>query len=56
MIAHPQYTLPDHCLEIADGKHGTEEPNHPCNLMAKDFQLPATLWDLLPSDDSLPFS
>jgi hypothetical protein len=52
-VAHPQYTL--RTTARVQMVSGTEEPE-PCSLMAEDFQLPATLWDLLPSDDSLPLA
>lgn len=51
----PHYTLPDRCQEIADDELVTQEPNHPCSFLAKEFQLPAMLNDVLPSNDTLPF-
>lgn len=57
----PRYELPAHCQEIAEEKAGALnarfalEENHPCNFLAKDFQLPATLHQVLPSTAALPF-
>lgn len=55
----PKYELPPHCRDIMEEKAGAlnarfaQEENHPCNFLARDFQLPAALQSVLPSTAKL---
>lgn len=57
--AVPRYQEPAHCHEIRSGSAGKlnvdflAHANHPCNFLARNIELPATLDAVLPGQTDL---